>query len=418
MAKTKKHNHICLYADFGCTTGFGNVTKQLIDNWNGKLDKETHLVVFAINDFAEEPYQYKKAIIVPANSLKVEGLEDPYQRLAFLNFIQGNDFNIIMFINDLELLRTIHPHLIDIKKDKKKKNRLDFKTIAYFPIDSTPKKSDVEILSFFDEAITYTEYAKNQVIDLVPSIKNKVKVNPHGVDTKIFFNISKEESQKLKTEMFGENKFVIGTVNRNSCRKDIGTTILAFSELLKKQSFEGLPRPVLYLHMNIFDFYGLNVTHLCERLGLVLGEDVFYPPKFSENKGIEESDLNKIYNTFDVFVTNTTAEGWGLTVTEAMACKIPVICPIHTSLTEITLHGGLVLSIKKLEPMIFVNDSEKVRFKSDLEATVVSMHMSYTSIVHGLGFELMTEAAYNKVSKYKWNTTANYFWFLFEKYFK
>lgn len=418
MAKTKKTNHICLYADFGCTTGFGNVTKQLIDNWNDKLDKDTHLVVFSINDFAEEPYQYKKAIIVPANSQKIEGLNDPYQRLPFLNFIQGNDFNIVMFINDLELLRTIHPHLVDIKKDKKKKTKLDFKTVAYFPIDSLPKKSDVEILSFFDEVVTYTEYAKEAILDFFPGMKTKVKINPHGVDIKTFFKLPEEQINKLKLEKFGENKFVIGTVNRNSCRKDIGTTILAFSELLKKQSFEGGPRPILYLHMNIFDFHGLNVPHLCERLGLVLGEDVIYPEKFSENKGIEESDLNEIYNTFDVFVTNTTAEGWGLTVTEAMACKVPVICPIHTSLSEITSNGELVLPIRKLEPVIFVNDSEKVRFKSDLETTIVSMHMAYTSIVHGLGFELMTEAAYNKVSKYKWNKTANYFWSIFEKHFK
>jgi glycosyltransferase involved in cell wall biosynthesis len=36
------------------------------------------------------------------------------------------------------------------------------------------------------------------------------------------------------------------------------------------------------------------------------------------------------------------AEGWGLTITEAMAVKLPIICPIHTSISEITNDGKLV----------------------------------------------------------------------------
>ena len=418
MAKTKKHNHICLYADFGCTTGFGKVTKELVDAWNSKLGKDVHLVIFAINDQATEPYDYKNAMVVPANALKIEGNPDAYHRLAFLHFIQENDFNVVMFINDLELLRTIHPHLKDLKKHKKENNKLDFKTVAYFPIDSLPKKSDVEILSFFDETVTYTEYAKQALIDLVPSLKQKIKIAAHGTDTKTFHKIDSEAIQKKKIELFGENKFVFGTVNRNSCRKDIATTILAFKAMKNQYGFQENAVPVLYLHMNIFDYYGINIPHFCERIGLELGKDIFYPKMFSENKGIEESELNEIYNTFDVFITNTTAEGWGLTVTEAMACEIPVICPIHTSLTEITKDGEIVIPIRRLEPVVFVNDSEKVRFKSDLQTTIDNMFFCYTSIVNGVGMQEMTTKALEHVSKYKWKTAANYFWVLFEKYFK
>jgi glycosyltransferase involved in cell wall biosynthesis len=426
MAKQKKVNHICLYADFGCTTGFGKVSKELIDNWNSRLGKDVELIVFAINDHSEKPYDYKNAMIVPAHTQALPDTQDPYCRIAFLNFIANNDFNIVMFINDLEVLRTMKNHISDIKKEKKKLNRLDFKTVFYFPIDSLPRYSDLEILTFFDEVVTYTEYAKNVILASLPKLKTKVKVVPHGTDTKNFYKLeASEELATYKKDKFGQNVFVFGTVNRNSCRKDVATTILAFHSYLDtwKKAFESnsetkYSRPVLYLHMNIFDSMGVSVTNLCERIGLEIGKDVFYPAMFSENKGVEDSELNKIYNCMDVFISNTTAEGWGLTITEAMACEIPVICPIHTSLDEITSNGEFVLPIRKLEPVVFIGDGEKVRMKSDLEQTINSMAYAYTSIVYGVGFKDMTQAAKKHVSKWNWNHSANTFWSIFEKHFK
>jgi hypothetical protein len=78
----------------------------------------------------------------------------------------------------------------------------------------------------------------------------------------------------------------------------------------------------------------------------------------------------------------------------------------------------LVIPIRRLEPVVFVNDSEKVRYKSNLQSTVDNMFFCYTSIVNGVGMQEMTTKALEHVSKYKWKTTANYFWILFEKYFK
>jgi glycosyltransferase involved in cell wall biosynthesis len=37
----------------------------------------------------------------------------------------------------------------------------------------------------------------------------------------------------------------------------------------------------------------------------------------------------------DLLITTTTGEGWGLSITEAMASKLPVVAPNHTACREI-----------------------------------------------------------------------------------
>jgi glycosyltransferase involved in cell wall biosynthesis len=54
-----------------------------------------------------------------------------------------------------------------------------------------------------------------------------------------------------------------------------------------------------------------------------------------ENGQVPVETLNKIYNSLDVYVSTAIGGGWELTVTEAMACKVPCILPDHTSLGEL-----------------------------------------------------------------------------------
>ena len=64
-------------------------------------------------------------------------------------------------------------------------------------------------------------------------------------------------------------------------------------------------------------------------------EDLVFPPNYSPAAGYPTHILNELYNTADVFVTTHLGEGWGLSVTEAMAAGVPVIAPNNTSMPEI-----------------------------------------------------------------------------------
>jgi glycosyltransferase involved in cell wall biosynthesis len=408
--KTKKDKitNILFFGDFNCTTGFGNVSKQLVDNWS--KDKKLKLTIFAINDFSEKAYQYAdNVMVIPALSTS-ETKKDIYCRIEFLNLLYQNDFDVVFCLNDIEIFNEMGEHLQNVKSEKRKQNKPNFKSIVYFPIDSEPRPNDLKILSFFDEVVTYTEYAKAVMKPLISETQfKKIKVIPHGCDTTNFFPLNDFEKAKIKEEKFGADKFVFGSVNRNSARKDLASLIMGFAMFKYKNQADA----ILYLHCNPLDPSGINVYRLCERVGLEVGKDVIVPADFNENNGISESELNKIYNSFDCFITTTTAEGWGLTITEAMATKTLVICPKHTSLAEISDNGLNTLNFLFNQQSVFVNDFEKIRFTTNPKEVVTLLEVAYGLSKEPEELQDMVKAkienAYKKVSGMKWETIAKKF---------
>ena len=252
--KPQKTKNLLFFGDFNCTTGFGNVSKELVDNW--AKDKLLNIVVFAINDFSKKHYEYLPNVkVIPALStvLPEDEKGDVYCRLQFLRILMHNDFDVVFCLNDIEIFNEMGVELRHIKKEKKKQNKPSFKSMIYFPIDSEPRPVDLQILDFFDSVITYTEYAKNVVSRLTtPSNAKKIRVIPHGCNTKDFFPLSKEEKIKSKTKLLGKDKkdiFIFGTVNRNSTRKDLASLILGFSSFKRNSEANA----VLYLHCNPLD---------------------------------------------------------------------------------------------------------------------------------------------------------------------
>jgi glycosyltransferase involved in cell wall biosynthesis len=417
-----KEKNLLIFADFDCDTGFGKVSKELVNEWS--KDSKLKIVVFAINNYQKEAYQYKEnVLVIPASSTYQE--KDPkgdlYFRLQFLRLLYNNDFDVVFYLNDIEVFNDMGEHLKNVKIEKKKNNKPSFKSIVYFPIDSEPRVTDLQVLNLFDEIVTYTDYAKEVVKRMVaPTISKKIKVIPHGTNTDDFYPLEKAEKQIAKIELLGEefkDTYLFGSVNRNSARKDLATLILGFA-YFKNVSKEPI-NAVLYLHCNPTDKAGINVQRLCERLGLRFGIDVVTPKDFNENKGYDLAKLNKIYNAFDCFITTTTAEGWGLTITEAMATKCLVICPKHTSITEITNNGENTLNFLYSTPMVFVKDYEKLRYVCSGAEVKTLMEVAYNlkneepEIQEVIKTKI--ENAYNKVSGWKWKDISKQFKTIIDK---
>ena len=413
--KQEKIKNVLLYADFGCTTGFATVAKELVDEW--AKDQSTRIVVFAINDFAEKPYDYLPNVkVIPALSTSQEKT-DPYCRIEFLNLLYQNDFDVLFCLNDIEIFNGMGDHLKKVKREKLNNNKPNFKSVVYFPIDSEPRQIDVQVVSFFDEAITYTEYAKAVMKPLLSDADfKKVKVIPHGCNTTDFYPFSEAQKLEAKKEIFGKDDvYVFGSVNRNSARKDLATLIIGFA-MFKHTS---QANAVLYLHCNPTDPSGINIYRLCDRVGLEVGTDVIVPKDFSENKGFDVAELNKIYNAMDCFITTTTSEGWGLTVTEAMATKTLVICPKHTSLAEITDNGLNTLNFMYSQQMVFVNDFEKIRHVCNPAEVSTLLGIAYNLKNDEQELQDQVKAkienAYNKVVGMKWSGIAKKFKAIIDK---
>jgi glycosyltransferase involved in cell wall biosynthesis len=407
----EKQKSLLVYADWNCTTGFGAVAKELVDEW--AKDKKLSIVIFGVNDASTKIYDYLPNVkVIPALITGDENSKkDIYRRIELLKLIYQSDFDAIFFLQDVEVINTMEEQLRDVKNTKRKENRPNFKSMIYFPVDSEPRLSDLKVLTFFDEVVTYTEYAKSVMKPLITDTQfKKIKIIPHGTNSSDFYPYSDADKLKAKKEMFGsEDVYVFGSVNRNSARKDFASLIMGFAMFKHTSGANAL----LYLHCNPIDPMGINIYRLCDRVGLEIGKDVIIPKDFSENKGYSTDELNKIYNSFDCFITTTTAEGWGLTITEAMATKCLVICPKHTSLTEITDNGANTLNFMFSQQAVFVNDFEKIRFTTNpLEVKTLC------EVAYGLKndepelqemVKVKIENAYNKVSGMKWEGIAKQF---------
>jgi len=415
--KQAKPKNVLFYGDFNCDTGFGQVSKELVNNW--AKDKNLKIVVFAINDFGDKPYEYLPNVtVIPALSTSKEK-KDIYCRIEFLALLFENDFDVVFCLNDIEIFNAMGEHFKNVKTEKLKLNKPNFKSMVYFPIDSEPRLIDLKVLSIFDEVITYTEYAKGVMKSLVSDTQfKKIKVIPHGCNTTDFFPLSLEEKLQAKLEILGEGNedtFLFGSVNRNSARKDLASLIMGFA-MFKHTS---QANAVLYLHCNPLDPSGINIFRLCDRVGLEVGKDVIVPKNYNENKGYDVAKLNRIYNAFDCFITTTTAEGWGLTITEAMATKTLVVCPKHTSLTEISDNGENTISFMYLQQSVFLNDFEKIRFTSNPVEVSTIMGVVYNLRHDEQEIQYLASAkiqnAYDKVSAMSWELVAKQFKVIIDK---
>lgn len=417
--KKETQKSLLVYADWNCTTGFGAVAKELVDEW--AKDKKLSIVIFGINDKSKAVYDYLPNVkVIPAlQTGDKDTVGDIYRRIELLQLIYQNDFNALFFLQDVEVINAMADNLKEVKNKKREENRPNFKSMIYFPIDSEPRMSDLKVLSFFDEVVTYTQYAKGVMKPLISDTQfKKVRVIPHGTNTTDFYPYSELNKKLTKVEIFGaerENTFVFGSVNRNQVRKDFGSLIMGFAMFKHTSGADAL----LYLHCNPTDPMGINIYRLCDRVGLEVGKDVILPKDFSENKGCTLEELNKIYNSFDCFITTTTAEGWGLTITEAMATKTLVVCPKHTSITEITDNGENTLNFMFSQQAVFVNDFEKIRLTTNpMEVKTLC------EVVYGLSNEELevqeqvkqkVENAFNKVSAMKWEGIAKQFKVIIDK---
>jgi glycosyltransferase involved in cell wall biosynthesis len=271
-------------------------------------------------------------------------------------------------MNDIPVIAPMGRHLQYLNQDKVFKNKKPFKTLFYTPIYSQPYQRYFKDLEFFNTLATYTEYGKKEILDAykitTPNKKIAVEVINHGIDKINFKPLNKKDELRAKYDL-PKDAFIWGNINKNQPRKDIGGTLIAF-KFYKNWLKENHPneKAVLYLHCYHSDKTGINLFVAIERCGLMLGEDVILPleDKYVNNK-YTTAEMNELYNCFDGFVNTTMAEGWGLSVTEAMGVGLPIVVGLHTSLNEITDYGKLVYGVDDLTEHIQVTDAENIRFK-------------------------------------------------------
>lgn len=204
----------------------------------------------------------------------------------------------------------------------------------------------------------YNSIISNINIPVVPSkygyeqikaINNNSLYIPHGVDTEIFRKYNNKE--ELKKKYCTEGLFVYGSVNRNIWRKWWPKLIEAISILKNKYKLQDI---CLYAVTDPVDPAGNDLFAWAKFYNLTISRDAGIPADIMLNPGhvnfvqnLTEQELAEVYNMFDVFVSASMSEGFGLPTIEAQACGVPCIMCNNSANTELVEgHGWLYNTVK------------------------------------------------------------------------
>ena len=367
MEKVVSKLRVLAWGDYVAGTGFGTVMKNIMGAIHN--DDSYEIDVIGVN-YDGGPYDTNlwPGTLWPAiSALRTQGpYGDLFGRQVFLDMLAQRDYDIVFIVQDTFIVLPIVPQILELQRTKLN----TFSTIFYYPFDCAPREEWVkQCVASFDFPVAYTEYAKNESRKIIGAIANKQDVIYHGTNVKDFFPLPPEVAQASRDAIFPtlKNKFLITNVNRNQGRKDVSRSLMVLKELRRI----GVDDAFLYMHMQESDFGG-SVMQMARAIDISPETDFTIPDprQFGAHSGFPIEFLNHIYNASDCYLTTTHGEGWGLSITEAMATKLPVVAPDNTSVPEILGDDRGWRIPSGANPSMWVikeNDNERIRPLMDVE---------------------------------------------------
>jgi glycosyltransferase involved in cell wall biosynthesis len=399
---------VLVIGDAVIATGFARVIHSILERLASRYEFH-HLGINYNGDPHKEKWKIYPAQISRGDVYGVSRLEHLIEKIRPRAVFLIND--VWVLANYAEVLSHYRPGL---------------RVIAYFPIDSDPIEPAffAPLVQIVDVWVTYTEFARGGILSAFeylhatnPAIdRPEVIVIPHGIDPEKFYpigdidNTSKPRQRHIPRKKLFPNRpdlwdaFIVLNANRNQPRKRIDITLESFAIFARNKP----PSVKLYLHMARQDA-GWDIFALARRFGiqerlLVTVSDNGFP-------NISTKQLNYIYNSCDVGINTSSAEGWGLVSFEHAATKAAQIVPCHT--TQIEIWSGAAELIRPR----FLLVNEKVLTNAYLvaaEDVADALEHLYTDPPYRCKLE---QAAYNTATqkRYHWDTIATQWDNLFQQ---
>ena len=150
---------------------------------------------------------------------------------------------------------------------------------------------------------------------------------PHGMNSEVFYPIKENSEDAVKMEeikkrLFGgkESKFTLFFNSRNIRRKSIPDTMLAWKYFVDQLPQEEADSCYFVLHTDLVSEAGTDLKAVRDYL---FGSD--YKNIIISSEKVPATTLNAFYNIADAQILLSSAEGWGLALTEAMLTGTPII---------------------------------------------------------------------------------------------
>ncbi len=254
--------------------------------------------------------------------------KDPYGFSSIIDAIDSIKPDIFFIYNDVIVTCNLLNRILN--RDR------SFKIITYLDLVFEYERHNYIkfIESNVDKIVVFSDFWKNNLVQMDVN-PNKIHILPHGIDD-CFKRLDK---QKCRSELrLSHDDFIVFNTNRNSYRKALDITIKAFLLFLKNNNFD--KRIKLYLNCCLNTVNGYDIPELtrteCVKMGMgyinVLNNHIF---KYSSNEGgITDEVLNKLYCATDVGINTCLGEGFGLCNLEHLSLGVPQITSRVGSLSD------------------------------------------------------------------------------------
>ena len=228
----------------------------------------------------------------------------------------------------------------------------------YVPVEGVDLPPDWRHLWDIVKPVAMTDFGATEIQKVVGYKPPRIY---HGVDQSVFYPIapnrpsqhpnddgSRSTSKRSAKAQFGidPDRVVLLRTDRHMPRKRYNAMFRALLPV-----FERNPEADLVVHCRVQDQGGFLLDTLGKfpewyrkRIMLTLAHDSW--------QGLSREELNLLYNAADIYVQNS-AEGFGLTVAEAIACGVPAVGIDYSAVPEVIGPAGFVAKVSHLEDNIY-----------------------------------------------------------------
>jgi glycosyltransferase involved in cell wall biosynthesis len=344
-------------SDGGSSTGFAHVTHHIGERLARDYGHDIHcLAVNYRGDYFPSILEPEKPTFLKLyNPTQLSG-GDTYgtsrivELLGKLIETPGSDLDVVVILNDPNVMLDL---LFENVYDKERYLLQSRPILYYVPVDGTNlPRMWTEVVSKVSNVVAMSKWGQ-QFFD--PS-----KMVYHGVDPEHYWPVKEKpitlpngtvcRTKRDCKEAFGINgdSFVIGRIDSNSGRKDWPAFLNAVMPLMEKH------RDIeLFMHTQTKQMaHGLDIPIMLARWPDVDGQRIHTPGLYTRYSGWPTSAMNGLINAFDIFVTTSRGEGFGLSNAQSLACGVPVVAQNVSANPEVIGPGGVL--IEPLERLITV----------------------------------------------------------------
>lgn len=281
-------------------------------------------------------FGFQRAVSVPGGMRKLDNViqydaaanEDPKQQGFGFNklaeYVDTVNPDIIMIYNDPIVVNQFLESIKDIPKT--------FKIWVY--LDLVYENPDQQLIRTIEERsdriFCFTEKWKKHLLSRIPTTSKPIHVMEHGVDTMLFKKISDTERLAIRKQLqVPPDGIAFLNVNRNSERKRLDLSIMAFARLIQKHP--DLPLHMVFvtgmnpqagayynpiqIYVNELQHLGLDVLKYGNRVTCV----------DTNRQLFDDGAINTIYNACDYGINTSNGEGFGLCQLEHLATGAPQV---------------------------------------------------------------------------------------------